>query len=66
MIIFLKAGEQVEIQLISEGSVQDPATMKTYPQSIVVRHKHDKKVEVGPANQGKMMRFFWVGLKEST
>lgn len=63
MIIFLQPGEQVEVQFISEGSVQDSRTMRTYNEAIVVKHDSTgRSASAGPVIDSEVHSNFTINL----
>lgn len=67
MIIFLSPGQQVEVRLIEEGSVDKPETMKTYEQTLVVKHTDTAYAKAGTVDaMGWFDEVFKVPLSSST
>ncbi|MGX9718315.1 hypothetical protein ACWYXJ_29230 [Janthinobacterium lividum] len=63
MIIFLRPGEQVEVQFLAEGSAQQLASMKPYSDAVIVKHGQDGIAKAGIASeQGQFVEGFAVPL----
>lgn len=62
MIVFLKPGEQVEVQFVEDGATKQSAGPNVFEQSVVIKHRASDAL-VGTVNpQGKFIEAFQVAL----